>query len=93
MRDLLLPFVVLPLAQLSAAPPDAGAPRQEQPWIAQSDRDSNRPDLNPPIYDGPPPKDQHEAVRARREAKERKRMEEEARRRRAFEAARQQRKK
>jgi hypothetical protein len=64
-----------------------------QPSAAQSDRDSHRPELNPPIYDGPPPKDQYKAVRARREAEQRKRMEDEARRRRAFEESRQQRKK
>jgi hypothetical protein len=61
--------------------------------VAQSDRDSSRPELNPPIYDGPPPKDQQKAVRARREAEERKRMRDDAERRRAIEASRQQKKK
>jgi hypothetical protein len=60
--------------------------------IAQADRWSDRPDLTPQIYDGPPPKGQEEAVRARRKAEERRLVEEDARRKRALDARRQQKK-
>lgn len=83
------PFAaMLTLVVMDCPTPEPHLPLQ----VAQADRWSDRPDLTPPIYDGPPPKGQEEAVRARRKAEERRRIEEDARRQRALDARRQQKK-
>jgi hypothetical protein len=56
-------------------------PKSERSGADDRNRNSNRPELNPTLNDGPPPPGQREAVQKRREDEQRRRAMEDAQRR------------